>query len=66
MTREGCEVDVQGMEIDRLMRHRLAGVQQGQRTDRLRASDQFLHRGQRAGDIRVMAERNHFHAFIEY
>ena len=30
---ERGEVDVQGVEVDRLMRHRLAGVQHRQRAD---------------------------------
>lgn len=35
---EGGEVDAQGVEVDRLVGHRLAGVQDGQRPDRLGAA----------------------------
>ena len=31
----------------------------------LRARHQLRHRGDRAGDVGMVAERNHFHAFVE-
>ena len=65
VTGERAEVDVERMEVDGLMRHRLAGVQQRQRTDGLGARDQLGHRGHRTGDVRMVAERNHFHALVE-
>ena len=36
-----------------------------QRADRLGPRDQLGDRGHRAGDVRMMAERNDFHAFVE-
>ena len=38
---ERREVDVERVEVDRLVRHRLAGVQHRQRADRLGPADQF-------------------------
>ena len=58
-------VDVQRVEVDRLVRHRLAGVEQRQRTDGLRPRHQLGHRGDRTRDVGMMAERNHFHALVE-
>ena len=59
------EVDVEGVEVDRLVRHRLAGVQHRQGADGLRPLDQLGDRGHRAGDVRVMAERNDFDVLVE-
>ena len=44
MSGERGEVDIERVEVDRLVRHRLAGVQHGQRAHRLGAGDQFGHR----------------------
>ncbi len=65
VAREGREVDVERVEVDRLVRHRLAGVQQRQRADRLRPRHQFGHRGDGAGDVGMVAEGNDFHALVE-
>ena len=63
---ERGEVDVEGVEVHRLMRHRLAGVQQGQRADRPGPLHQLGHRGHRPGDVRMMAEGNEFHPLVEF
>ena len=50
------------MKVDGLVRHRLAGVQQRQRADRLGAGDQLGHRSDRAvgpGDVIVTTELEH-------
>ncbi len=65
MAGERREVDVERMEVDRLVRHRLAGVQHRQRADRLRPRDQLGDRSHRAGDVGMVAERNDFHALVE-
>ena len=58
-------VDAQPMEVNRLVRNRLAGVKHRQRSDRVRPFHQLGHRGDRTRDVRMMAERNHFHALVE-
>ena len=65
MPGERGEVDVERVEVDRLVRHRLAGVQHRQRADGLGPLDQLGDRGHRAGHIRVMAEGNDFDVLVE-
>ena len=65
MSRERGEVDIERVEVDRLMRHRLAGVQHGQRPDGPGPGDQFGHRRQRTRHVGMMAECNNFDAFVE-
>ncbi len=53
MSGEGGEVDAEGVEVDRLVRHRLAGIQHGQRTHFARSAYQLGHRSQRSeGGVR--------------
>ena len=65
MPGERGEVDVERVEVDRLVRHRLAGVQHRQRADGLGPVDQLGDRGHRAGHIRMMAEGNDFDVLVE-
>lgn len=58
-------VDVQGVEVHRLVRHRLAGVQHRERTDAL-ARDTSSATGATAPVIaRMMAESNDFDPLVE-
>ena len=59
------EVDIERVEVDGLVRHRLAGVQDGQRAHGLGPGNQFAHRRQRAGHIGMVAECDDFDALVE-
>ncbi len=65
MPRKGGEIDVERVEVDRLVRHRLAGVQHCQRTDGLGPVHQLGDWSQRTGHVRVMAEGNDFDVLVE-
>ena len=62
---ERREVDVQRVEVDRLVRHRLAGVQHGERTHRLGAGRPIRPPARGAGHIRMVAECNDFDTLVE-
>lgn len=66
VAREGREVDVERVEVHGLMRHRLARVEHGQRTDGLGPRHQLRDRRDRTRDVRMMAERHDFDAFVEF
>lgn len=65
VTRECREIDIKGVEVDRLVRHRLAGVQDRQGANRPSPPDDFVHRGDGTSDVRMVAERDDFHALVE-
>ncbi|CKT27132.1 Uncharacterised protein [Mycobacterium tuberculosis] len=59
------EVDAEFVQVNRLVRHRLAGVQHGQRTRLVGAGDQLAHRCQHPGHIGMMGERNDFDTVVQ-
>ena len=65
MSGEGGEVDPQGVQVHRLVRNGLAGVQHYQRTHCLGAGDELVHRGQCARHVGMVTERHNFDAFVE-
>ena len=58
-------VDTESVHVDRLVRHRLAGVEDRQRADRLGALHQLRDGCDGPGDIRMMAEGNDFDIAIQ-
>lgn len=65
MAGKGGEVDIESMEVNRSVRHRLASIEHGQRANRLGPGHQLRYRGVCTGHIRVMRYRNDFDPFIE-
>ena len=56
---ERGEIHAERGEIDRHVRHRLAGVEHGQRADPLRGGDQHVDRVDGAQHIGLVGERDH-------
>ncbi len=58
VARERDEVDAEGADVDRHVRHRLAGVEDDERADRVRRVGDLLHRGDRAEHVALVGERD--------
>ena len=62
VTGERGEINVQRGQVHRQVRHRLAGVQHGERADRVGGVDDSADRVDGAEHVRLMGERNHSRA----
>ncbi len=62
---KAAKVDAEGGDVDRHVRHGLAGVEHGERADPLRGCDQHVDRVDGAEHVRLMGEGNHFRPSVD-